>query len=299
MIQYQTMTFFGFQKHFSTEEACYEHLQKLRFPDGYLCPKCGHTDAYFIETRKLFQCKRCQHQTSLTANTIFHKTRTPLQKWFWAIYLIGSDKGGCSAMRLKKMLGISYLTAWTMSHKIRIAMQDRNAQYKLNAIIEMDDAYFGGHEAGKRGRGAGNKSKVLIGVETKGNTPGFVAMRVVPTIDAYSIDSFASDTISHGQCIHTDGYPPYSILNDRYNHHPEPVKPYEVEQKLPWVHILISNAKNIIRGTYLGVSHKHLQRYLSEFCYRFNRRFVEPQIFNRILFACVTSHKVTYSELIE
>lgn len=299
MPRYKAITFFEFQAQFSTEEACFQYLKKLRFPDGFVCPECAHTDAYFIETRKVFQCKRCHHQTSLTAKTLFHKTRTPLQKWFWAIYLIGADKGGCSAMRLKKMLGISYLTAWTISHKIRTAMQDRNELYKLSAIIEMDDAFFGGHEAGKRGRGAGNKSKVLIGVESKGKSPGNVAMRVVPSLDAYSIATFAHDTIVPGQRIKTDDYPAYSVLQGKYEHHHECVKPHEVEEKLPWVHILIGNAKNVIRGTFFGVSHKHLQRYLSEFCYRFNRRFVEPQIFDRILFACVSSHKITYAELIE
>lgn len=299
MSRYTAMTFFEFQAQFSDEEACFQYLKKLRFPDGFTCPKCAHTDAYFIETRKLFQCKRCHHQTSLTANTIFHKTRTSLHKWFWAIYLIGSDKGGCSALRLKKMLGISYLTAWTMSHKIRAALGDRNTLYRLTALIEMDDAYFGGHEAGKRGRGAGNKSKVLIGVESNGTSPGHVSMRVVPTVDAHSIKAFASDTIAPGQRIKTDMYPAYSVLKEQYDHSPDHVKPQDVERKLPWVHIMIGNAKNFIRGTFFGVSHKHLQGYLSEFCYRFNRRFFEPQMFDRILYACITFHKITYAELIE
>jgi len=215
------------------------------------------------------------------------------------MYLIGSDKGGCSTMRLKKMLGISYLTAWTMSHKIREALRERNTLYKLSAIIELDDAFFGGHESGKRGRGAGNKSKVLVGVEAGPTAPGHVAMSVVSKLDGSSIASFADSAIISGQRILTDGYPAYSVLREHYDHRPECVKPHEIEQKLPWVHILISNAKNAIRGTFFGVSHKHLQRYLSEFCYRFNRRFVEPQLFDRILFACISYHKISYAELIE
>jgi len=299
MKKYDEFSFFEFQEKFSSEDACFTHMKKLRFPDGFICPKCGHTESYFINTRKIFQCKRCHHQTSLTANTIFHKTRIPLRKWFWALYLIGSDKGGCSAMRLKKMIEVSYLTAWTMSHKIRKAMQERNALYKLTALIEMDDAYFGGPEHGKRGRGAGNKSKVLIGVETNGDAPGHVAMEVVPTIDAASIGSFARNTIDPHQYIHTDGYPAYSVLQQQFIHHAERIQPDEVSEKLPWVHILIGNVKNAIIGTYFGVSHKHLQKYLSEFCFRFNRRYFEKQIVDRALFACINAHKLTYAELIE
>ena len=136
-----------------------------------------------MEKRKVFQCTECRNQVSLTANIIFHKTRTPLKKWFWAIYLAGSDKRGCSAKRLQKMIDVSYATAWLIIHKIRHAMKERDSLYKLSNIIEMDDSYFGGSAPGKRGRGAANKSKVVVAVENRGTAlryPRSVANRLFP-----------------------------------------------------------------------------------------------------------------------
>ncbi len=110
MSTYNTLSFFEFQDQFRTEEGCFNHLHKLHWPDGFRCPKCGYTKAYFMKKRKVFQCASCRNQTSLTANTIFHRTRTPLRKWFWAVYLIGSDKRGCSAKRLTRLIDVSYAT---------------------------------------------------------------------------------------------------------------------------------------------------------------------------------------------
>lgn len=292
-----TLSFFELQEHFRTEDACYDHLQKLRWPDGFICPACGHRKAYFMNKRKVFQCENCRQQTSLTANTIFHKTHTPLRKWFWAVYLVGSDKRGCSATQLYKKIGVSYPTAWLMIHKIRKAMKDRDAPYKLHHFIEMDDAYFGSKSNGKRGRGASNKSKVVIAVENRGNAAGYATMHVVDHIDADNLTEFVRKHIEPHQMIKTDAYPSYNVLSMDHNHQKEIVESHEATKKLPWVHILIGNVKSFIRGTYHGVSHKHLQQYLSEFCYRFNRRFVEYQITDRILCACLNSHKFTLAEL--
>ena len=292
-----TMSYFEFQELFPTEDACYTHLQKLRWPDGFQCPECGHGKAYFIRKRKVFQCEQCRHQTSLTANTIFHKTHTPLRKWFWAVFLVGSDKRGCSAIQLSKNIEVSYPTAWLIIHKIRKAMQDRDAPYQLNHFIEMDDAYFGGKSKGKRGRGASNKTKVVIAVENRGTCAGHATMHVVNQINCYNLKEFANKHIEPHQTIKTDAYPAYMILSKDYDHQNEIVKAHEAMKKLPWVHILIGNAKTFIRGTYHGVSHKHLQQYLSEFCYRFNRRFNENQLMDRILDACLNTHQFTLAEL--
>ena len=119
---YQELSLLQFKKKFSSERACQKALEKARWPNGFVCPKCAHTQASRITTRSLLQCSRCHHQVSLTAGTIFHKTRTPLVKWFWTIYLASQDKGGVSAMRLAKQLELGYKTAWLMLHKIRSAM---------------------------------------------------------------------------------------------------------------------------------------------------------------------------------
>ncbi len=275
MSKYYEISFFEFQERFRTESDCFNHLKNLRWSEGFKCPKCGHTKAYYMEKRKVFQCTECRNQVSLTANTIFHKTRTPLKKWFWAIYLAGSDKRGCSAKRLQKMIDVSYATAWLIIHKIRHAMKERDSLYKLSNIIEMDDSYFGGSAPGKRGRGAANKSKVVIAVENRGTAPRYAAMQVVERIDSNHIEDFAFRNIKKDQTIKTDDYPTYNVLDVEFNHLGEVVKANEAQEKLPWIHILIGNAKNFISGTYHGVSHKHLQSYLNEFCYRFNRRFNE------------------------
>ena len=208
MSKYHEISFFEFQERFGTESDCFNHLRNLRWSEGFKCPKCGHTKAYYMEKRKVFQCTECRNQTSLTANTILHKTRTPLKKWFWAIYVVGSDKRGCSAKRLQKMIDVSYATAWLIIHKIRHAMKERDSLYKLSNIIEMDDSYFGGSAPGKRGRGAANKSKVIVAVENRGTAPGYVAMQVVERIDSNYLEDFAFRKIEEDQTIKTDDYPP-------------------------------------------------------------------------------------------
>jgi len=137
--QLQRNQFFRVSRTFYDRRCLFQYLKKLRWPDGFNCPQCGHTEAYFMKRRKVFQCKNCRHQTSVTVNTIFHRTHVPLRKWFWAIFLVGTDKRGCSAKRLEKLIGVHYATAWLVIHKIRRAMKDRDALYKLSNFIEMDD----------------------------------------------------------------------------------------------------------------------------------------------------------------
>ena len=297
MSAYTEINFFQFQERFQTEEQCFEYLKKLRWPDGFICPKCGHRKAYFTAKRKVFQCESCDHQTTVTAQTLFHRTRVPLKKWFWAIYLVGSDKRGCSAKRLETLLGVNYVTAWLMIHKIRKAMEDRDTRYMLGHVIEMDEAFFGGPVSGKRGRGAGNKSKVIVAVENRGTSAGYAKMTVVESLDSTTIRDVVNTTIRNHSLIRTDDFPAYAVLAKDFQRQGEIVKPQEVKEKLPWVHILIGNAKTFIRGTHHGVSHKHLQRYLNEFCYRFNRRLKELEIFDHILTASLSTHTITLAEL--
>lgn len=297
MSNYSEISFFEFQKRFQTEDDCFHYLHKLRWPDRFQCPKCGHTEAYFMKKRKVFQCYRCRHQTSVTAHTIFHRTHASLRQWFWALFLVGTDKRGCSANRHAKLIGVHYATAWLMIHKIRKAMRDRDARYKLTHIIEMDDSYFGPSAAGKRGRGAANKSTVVVAVENRGTAPGYAAMEVIDSMHSPHLRDFAFRHIEDDQTIKTDKYPSYNILDVAFYHFGDIVKPQEAMDKLPWVHILIGNVKSFIRGTYHGVSHKHLQKYLSEFCYRFNRRFNEFQITDRLLTACLSTSTITHTEL--
>lgn len=297
MIQ-SDLSLLQFKKRFASERACERALEKLRWPDGFVCPKCKHVKASRIATRRLLQCSKCRHQVSLTAGTIFHKTRTPLLKWFWAIYLAGQDKGGVSALRLAKQLELGYKTAWLMLHKIRKAMAQRDSDYTLSGFIEMDDAFFGGTAKGRRGRGAANKTPVLVMVESQGEKAGFIAMRTLENMQKDQVDQAVEGWIAPNQSIRTDGHKSFLHLDALgHRHDGTPVPPQKASEDLHWVHIAISNAKRFLLGTYHGVSHKHLQLYLDEFCYRFNRRSWEKQITLRLLTACIFATPVTYAEL--
>jgi transposase-like protein len=296
-MSYAEMSLLEFQRRFSTEASCQKALEGARWPNGFSCPHCGHGKASRITTRRLLQCSACHHQTSVTAGTIMHRTRTPLVKWFWAIWLVAQDKGGVSATRLSKQLEMGYRTAWTMLHKLRKAMAQRDARYTLTGTIEMDDAFFGGPAKGKPGRGAKNKSKVIVMVETKGDHAGFIAMKRVPSMHWEYVHG-AAEKIAPRQEIHTDGLHAYSVLDQLgHDHQAQPVPPERAHIDLPWVHIAISNAKRFLLGTYHGVSHKYLQAYLDEFCYRFNRRAWEPTLTTRLLNACLVAKPVTFAEL--
>lgn len=296
---YQSMDFFQFQKRFSTEPRCRNYLIKQRWPDGFICPKCHHQGGYFIERRASFQCQRCRYQASVTAGTIFHKTKTALRKWFWMIYLLSQSKNSYSVLRLLNIK--HYRTAWLMAHKIRKALADRDAKYKLGGLIEMDDAYFGERQvSGKRGRGAEKKAKVIVSVKVdEWENPLFANMAVVEHVDKEHVAEVATNKIEEGSTMKTDGFRSYNVLKEQGLTHLKEIlqNPEDASKFLPWVHILISNCKAVLRGTHHGVSTKHLTRYLSEFCYRFNRRFWQKQLFERMITACLTTTTITLAEL--
>ena len=296
----ESISLLQFQKKYSTEEACREHLFKLRWPTGYSCPRCNHKEHYFHRNRHLYHCKSCNYQVSLTAGTIFHKTRVPLRKWFWMIYLMGHQKSGISMMSLQSMLEIkSYKTVWLMGHKIRHAMAHRDSYYKLAGLVEMDDTYIGSKKSGKQGRGAYGKAKVIVAVENKESKAGFVKMERVDNLGKNMISNSFEEHLESNVILRTDGWRPYRVLKTGQRKHDAIVvgPGKNATKMLPWVHTMISNMKNNLRGTYHGVDIKHISRYLSEFCYRFNRRFWQKQMFDRLLTACLNSNTITNSEL--
>ncbi len=299
---YQSIDFFQFQKRFATEARCRNYLIQRRWPDGFICPKCQHDSGYFIKTRLIYQCKACRYQVSVTAQTVFHRTRTPLRKWFWMIYLLSQNKNSYSVLGLQKLLNINlYKTVWMMAHKIRKALADRDAQYKLAGVIEMDDSYFGQRKTpGKRGRGAEGKTKVIVSVKVdEWENPVFANMVVVPRLDKQNVTQVAQNKIQTGSTVKTDGLPAYNAIKEQGFDHQKKIigSPEEASKSLPWVHILIANSKAVLRGTHHGVSKKHLKRYLAEFCYRFNRRFWPKQIFERMITSCLSTNTITLAEL--
>lgn len=296
----QSMSLLDFQTRFPDEDACREHLFRIRWPEGFVCPRCGGFKYSHISTRDLYQCRTCDYQVSVTAGTVFHKTRVPLRKWFWMILLMARQKTGVSILGMQRLLEIgSYKTAWLMGHKIRKAMSDRDEMYQLAGLVEMDDAFIGPRKSGKPGRGAKGKAKMLVTVESRGKKAGFAAMRHVGEIGHKEITSLAADKISCGSTIRTDGWRSYRMLGSHgYNHqYVVLMKDKAGLDQLKWVHTLIANIKGNIRGVHHGVAQKHLGRYMGEFCYRFNRRFWDSELFDRTLVACAGTSTITFSEL--
>jgi len=296
----QELNWLEFQKKFSTDEACRRHLFRIRWPNGFRCPICNNGCAYKITTRHLFQCTECGYQVSVTAGTIMHKTRTPLIIWFWAIYLVANDKRGLSATQLSQQFGVSYPTAWLMMHKIRKAMHQRDSLYTLAGIVEMDDTFIGAPtEGGKRGRGT-EKAKVVASLSvTNAGHPVFLEMKVVDDLKSSTVVELANQGIDTGSVISTDLYRSYRELhNEGYHHFPKEFNSKDNPDHLKWLHTIISNAKAFIGGTYHGLGQKHLQSYLDEYCYRFNRRKFKGQLFNRLLNACASTDTVTFGELV-
>jgi len=298
------MDMLEYMERFGTEEKCRQHLFESRWSDGFKCPKCEYGEYFDIKSRNLYQCKSCNHQVSVTAGTIMDKTRTPLRKWFLAFYYMSEDKRGISALALKSKISVAYQTAWSMCQKIRHAMGERDKDYKLDGIVEIDEAFFGSPtEGGKRGRGT-DKTAVFVSISlTKDGNPEFAKMKVVEVEEGESVDgktalSFANESIVKGSEIRTDGLNIYNVLSKNgYILSQKNYDPKNQPEHLHWTHIIISNVKALIEGTFHGLDALHLQRYLNEFCYRFNRRWFTSGIFSRLVNACASSRKITFHEL--
>lgn len=191
MAQAEGITFEEFRTRYETEEVCQEELFRLRFPEGFVCPKCGCREYYSVRTRNTYQCRKCRRQTSVTAGTVMHRTRLPLTKWFWAIYLCVTDKRGISATLLKDRLNVCYESAWHLLDRIRSAMGQRDLNYILSGLVEIDDCYLGGPSSGgKRGRGT-DQAKVVVALsKTEDNIPLFAHMQVVENLKTETLQEF-------------------------------------------------------------------------------------------------------------
>lgn len=299
---YTPMTPRQFRRRFRAERDCLRYLIKRKWPDGFRCPRCGHNQAYLLEARRLYQCRRCRHQTSVTANTIFHKTRKPLRDWFWAIFLVATRTTGSSARQLQYDLALSYPTAWSWCHKIRKAMEERDTQYNLRGMIDLDDSYIGGKKkSGKRGRGARSKVPVMVAVETRPEGCGHVALCKLNPFSSQQTQSFLQKKVRNDATISSDGLYLYRSLAESFNLSQIPLRGGQRAIEIfPDVHRVIARLKTWIRGTHSHVSNKHLNRYLAEFAYRFNRRFKQRRatIFDRLVTACCATQTITYHQLV-
>lgn len=261
---------------FPSDETCMEYLEAVRWPEGFRCPKCGSEEFWPVRGRALKECAGCHHQTSATAGTIFDGTRKSLRLWFFTMWLVTAEKNGISAMGLQRELGFSrYETAWTWLHKLRRAMV-RPDRDRLSGLVEIDETYVGGDAEGLRGRGAEKKHIVVIAAEEKPEGMGRIRLRRIPNASGKSLRAFVQDVVEPGATIRTDGWTGYSRLQTLgYEHDIINLSRSEemASELLPHVHRVASLLKRWLLGTHQGiVAGKHLDYYLDEFTFRFNRR---------------------------
>lgn len=289
------LSILDFKKQFPDEQACFQYLLKKRWPNGFICPKCSHDQAYFIKTRKLMQCKKCRHQTSVTAGTIFHKLRQPLWLLLWTCYWMATTKKGISAKELQRKLGVSYQTAWTLAHKIRIAMKS-SGKYPINNEVEFDETCLG--KADKKYDKGRAVIKAVVEVDPNTHRMGRAYIEHIQSEKSEDVKTFIHKTVKSGCVIRTDGKKTYIFLKKEYKHHPH--KMYDKKDNeihLPKVHIVIANLKMWLRGMHNHLPYKHSQRYLDEFDFRFNRRWKLENIFEKLVTRAIERSTLTYAEL--
>jgi transposase-like protein len=288
------------EKQFSTEEACKDYLFRLRWPTGFVCPLCQAKGSWQA-TRGRFVCCECQHQTTVTAGTIFHNTHKPLTMWFRAAWHVTSQKNGVSAMSLQRELGFgNYSTAWTWLHKLRRAMV-RPGRDRLSGTVEVDETYWGSEEEGMIGRQTESKALIAVAVEDTGRKMGRIRMKRIPNASRVSLHGFIKEAIEPGSTVRTDGLNAYlsmeGYVHDRQiQSHQESGEPL-----LPHVHQVVSLLKRWLLGTHQGgIGHAHLDYYLDEFTFRFNRRNSKSRgkLFYRLLQQAVQVDPVTYAQMI-
>lgn len=292
-----------FSSWFSTDADCLDYLEWLRWPAGFVCPECNHTGGWRLTDGRLM-CVACASRTSITAGTIFDRTRTPLTVWFTCCWQFASQKDGVSALSLKRSLDISsYQTAWAMLHRLRSVLV-RPGRERLSGNVEVDETYIGGEEPGLRGgRAKGKKSLVGIAVE-RIEPKGWGRCRMALLADASteSLRGFLSDHVEEGTNVVTDGWQPYRQATAGLYAHDRLVVPGPQASKLlPGVHRVASLAKRWLLGTHQGsVSQAHLASYLNEFVFRFNRRRSHSRglVFYRVLELAVAHNPVRYRDLI-
>ena len=298
-------TWTAFLRRFPDDDACAAYLERLRWPDGFRCPKCGAAGEPYRASRGRLACSACRHQASVTAGTIFHKTRTPLTSWFAAAWYATNQKLGVSALGLQRVLGLgSYQTAWLMLHKLRRAMV-RPGRDRLVGNVEVDESYVGGVEKGVSGRETYTKATVAIAVEVfEPKGMGRVRMQRIPDVSSESLTAFVQGAVSPGSLLLTDGWGGYDALTRLGYRRKRTVlsasgSPAHVV--LPAVHRVASLLKRWLLGTHQGaVRRPHLDDYLNEYTFRFNRRRSRSRglLFFRLLHYAVVTDPAPYRDVV-
>lgn len=293
-----------FQRQFPDEASCAAWLFAARWPEGFRCPACGHDHAWALGTKAwTYDCTKCHRQTSVTAGTVMHGSKLPLRVWFWAAYLMATHSNGISARQLGRQLGLgSYKTAWLLSAKLRHAMVNP-ARTLLFGAVEVDETQMSCRTkndpiAGGKGRDPDGKMQVIAAVEVVGKAPGRLRLGVIDDASAKSLHPFIKANVAAGSTLKTDGWGAYPGV-DGLTHEPHVIGPMAAHMVLPWVHRVFANLKAWAIGVYHGLRRKHLQSYLDEFVFRFNRRRTPHAAFRSLLGIATNIKPFSYNILIK
>lgn len=275
----QNYTLAEFNEQFPDQRACLDYMFRQRWPNGGTCAECGKKDCFYpVEKRRSYSCSWCGYQLYPTAGTIFHKSSTSLKSWFFAIFLMSTSRNGVAAAEIERQVGVTYKTAWRMCHEIRKLMADGPS--KLRGTVEADETYVGGKRKGKRGRGAAGKTPVVGLVERGGD----VQAKVVSKVTTAQTFSNLARSVERGSTIYTDELAVYNYAK-RFGYKHGVVNHGQKQYVLGPIHTntiegFWSQLKRSIDGTHHHVSGKHLQKYVDEFVFRYNRRFASASMFS-------------------
>ena len=294
----------AFQRQFPNDDACSAYLVSMRWPEGFRCPNCEHDQAWRLQTKAwTFECRRCHRQTSARAGTLMHGSKLPLQVWFWAAYLMATHSNGISARQLQGQLGLgSYKSAWLLCAKLRHAMVDPGRNL-LGGLVEIDETSIPHRTnqdpvAGGAGRSHQGKMLVIGAVEIVGKGPGRIRLAPIADYSAASIHAFMAANLAPGATAKSDGWAA-SPGAPEVTHQPHVIGNMAAHIVLPWVHRVFSNLKRWALGVYHGLRSKHLQSYLDEFTFRFNRRRTRHAAFRSLLGIATRRKPITYKMLIK
>jgi transposase-like protein len=295
-----------FEARFSDEAACARWLLAQRWPEGFRCPACGHGKAWELGRERLtLQCAACERQVSVTAGTALHRSHLPLRTWFLAAWLVATHRNGMSARQLRLQLGLgSYKAAWLLLQKLRRAMVDPGRE-PLAGLVEVDETSLPLRRAddepvaaaAKPGRASDGKLLIAGAVEIRGRGPGRARLAVIGNYSADTLGAFVGAAVAGGSTVVSDGWPGYRKLKD-VRHDPRVIGSMAAHVVLPWIHRVFANAKRWALGVYHGLRREHLQAYLDEFVFRFNRRHTPAAAFGRLLGLAVNLQPATYQVLI-
>jgi len=292
-----------FQQRFPDEAACAAYLEGARWPNGFVCPACGGVRGWVLESKAwTHECAECGKQTSVTAGTVMHGSKLPLTAWFWAAYLMATHSNGISAMQLQKQLGLgSYKSAWLLVAKLRRAMV-APGRGPLAELVEVDETEIPCRSkddppSGGRGRSPQGKILVVGAVEVTNEGPGRIRLAEIAGFSAENLHPFIKANIKGGATAKTDGWTGYPGVSG-VSHEPHVIGPMAAHIVLPWVHRVFSNLKTWALGVYHGLRRPHVQAYLDEFVFRFNRRVTRHAAFRTLLGIGVAITPASYKMLI-